>query len=187
MFSLKVDSDVELRLFEFQEAGELFWLVDSNRLYLRQWLPWVDGMHSAEQFYAVIQMWQRQFYEKDSYQLGIRYRGILAGCISLHGIDWSNSQASIGYYLSEKMQGKGITSKAVKAVINHAFKDLSLNRIEIRCGKDNYKSQRIPERLGFYREGIIRDGEYLNGRFHDLIVYGLLSREWAKEKRSFSK
>jgi ribosomal-protein-serine acetyltransferase len=187
MFYLKVDSDLELRQFEQHEAGELFWLVDSNRFYLRKWLPWVDGMHSAGQFYSVLQMWHRQFYENDSYQLGIRYRGILSGSISLHGIDWSNSQASIGYYLAEKMQGKGIASKAVKAVINHAFKDLSLNRIEIRCGKDNYKSQGIPERLGFYREGIIRDGEYLNGRFHDLIVYGLLSREWAKEKRSFSR
>ena len=178
MLTIKVDSELELRIFEPQEAGELFWLVDSNRRYLGKWLPWIAGIQSPGQFFSVIQMWQRTHQEGKSSHFGIRYKGVLAGSISLHAIDWNNSQASIGYYLSEKMQGKGITVRTVKAVINHAFYELGLNRIEIRCGKDNHKSKAIPRRLGFFEEGVIRDGEYLNGNFHDLIVYGLLSREW---------
>ncbi|WP_369385683.1 GNAT family N-acetyltransferase [Mesobacillus boroniphilus] len=82
--------------------------------------------------------------------------------------------------MSEKLQGRGITIRTAKAVINHAFYELGLNRIEIRCGKDNHKSKAIPKKLGFYEEGILRDGEFLNGNFHDLIVYGLLSREWQR-------
>ena len=178
MLTLKVDSELELRIFEHREAGELFWLVDSNRRYLRKWLPWIDGIQSPGQFYSVIQMWQKEYFEGSSIHFGIRYMGVLAGSISLHDIDWNNSQASIGYYLSEKLQGRGITIRTVKAVIKHAFYDLRLNRIEIRCGKANHKSKAIPKKLGFYEEGVIRDGEYLNGNFHDLIVYGLLSREW---------
>lgn len=178
MLTLKVDSELELRIIEPHEAGELFWLVDSNRRYLRKWLPWIDGIQSPGHFYSVIQMWQKNYQEGNSIHFGIRYRGVLAGSISLHGIDWSNSQASIGYYLSENLQGRGITIRTVKAVITHAFYELGLNRIEIRCGKDNHKSQAIPRKLGFYEEGVIRDGEYLNGTYHDLIVFGLLSREW---------
>jgi ribosomal-protein-serine acetyltransferase len=178
MLTLKVDHEIELRIFEPLDAGELFWLVDSNRRYLRQWLPWIDGIQSPGQFFSVIQMWQKNYQEGSSRHFGIRYRGTLAGSVSLHGIDWNNSQASIGYYLSEKLQGRGITIRTVKAVINHAFHDLGLNRIEIRCGKNNHKSKAIPKKLGFYEEGVIRDGEFLNGTFHDLIVYGLLLREW---------
>lgn len=180
MLTLKVDSELELRIFEPSEAGELFWLVDSNRRYLRKWLPWIDSIQSPGQFYSVIQMWQKNFQEGSSIHFGIRYKGVLAGSISLHDIDWNNFQGSIGYYLSEKLQGRGITIRTVKAVINHAFYKLGLNRIEIRCGKDNHKSKAIPKKLGFYEEGVIRDGEYLNRKFHDLIVYGLLSREWQR-------
>ncbi|RSD29233.1 GNAT family N-acetyltransferase [Mesobacillus subterraneus] len=178
MVSIKVDSELELRIFETNEAWELFWLVDSTRGYLRQWLPWVDSLRFPEQFYWVIQMWQKGFQERRSCHFGIWYRGRLAGSISLHGIDWGNSYASIGYYLSEKMQGKGLTTRTVKALINYAFSDLSLNRIEIRCGKDNHKSKAIPEKMGFVKEGLIRDGEFVNGHFHDLMVYGVLSRDW---------
>ena len=181
MFSLKIDGDIELHILQDYHTDELFWMVESNRAYLRTWLPWVDNMLSAEQFYTVIKMWQKQFHEKSGFHLAVRYRGILAGAISLHSVDWFNSQANIGYYVIEKMQGKGIVTRAVKAIINFAFFELALNRIEIRCGRENYKSQAIPEKLGFVKEGIVRDGEFLNGMFHHLIVYGLLSREWQQK------
>jgi ribosomal-protein-serine acetyltransferase len=180
MLSLKVDSELILHHFHFCHAEELFSLVQNNREYLREWLPWVDGMNSSAQFHSVIVMWMKQFCENTGYSLGIWYRGMLVGCISLHGIDWSNSQTSMGYYLSKDMQGKGIITKAAKALINYAFYERGFNRIEIRCGVGNSKSQAIPSKFGFIQEGIIRDGEYLNGRFHDLIVYGLLYRDWLK-------
>lgn len=180
MFTLKVDSDVELQIFQQHHGEELFWMVNTNRDHLRKWLPWVDGMQSAVQYHSIIQMWLKQLSENNSYNLGIRYQGSLAGTISLHGMDWRNSQASIGYYLAENMQGKGIMIRAAKAIIDHAFFELGLNRIEIRCGRMNVKSQAIPKKLGFIHEGIIQDGEFINGGFHDLFVYGMLSRQWGK-------
>lgn len=181
MLSIKVDREIELHLLQSYHADELFWLVESNRDYLRTWLPWVDNMLAVEQFHLAIDKWQKQFQQKQGFHLAIRYRGVLAGCISLQGVDWFNSQASIGYYLIEKMQGKGIITRGIQAVISYAFFKLGLNRIEVRCGRNNFKSQAIPEKFGFKKEGIIRDGEFLNGRYHDLIVYGLLSREWQQK------
>ncbi|WP_079507832.1 GNAT family N-acetyltransferase [Mesobacillus jeotgali] len=175
---LRIDPELSINLFGTREAEELFWLLNLNRSYLRKWLPWVDGIQSPQQIFSVIQMWEKNSQEGSSFHFGIRFRGVLAGSISLHAIDWTNSQASIGYYIGEKWQGRGITLRTVKAVINHAFYGHGLNRLEIRCGKDNQKSKAIPVKLGFRQEGIIRDGEYLNGNFHDLIVYGLLAREW---------
>lgn len=180
MFTLKVDHDIELQLFQIHDAEKLYQLVDRNRNHLREWLPWVDGMTHPSQYHAIIPLWLKQFADNNGFNVGILFRKKLVGCIGFHQIDWRNSQTSLGYYLSEKAQGYGIMTRCVRALVNYAFFDLGLHRVEIRCGEYNLKSRSIPERLGFVKEGKIRDGEVLNGVFHDLIVYGMLSREWNK-------
>jgi len=178
MFVLKVDQDIELQLFQKRHAKELFYLVDSNRSHLREWLPWVDSMVSYEQYYSVISIWLKQFAEDNGFNAGIRYKGELCGCVGFHEFDWSNGKTSLGYYLAKGFEGKGIMSKTVRALTNYAFFELGLNRVEIRCGVGNKKSRNIPERLGFVQEGIIRDGEFLYDHHHDLAVYGMLKHEW---------
>lgn len=178
MFTLKVDQEIELQLFQLHHSEELFQLVDENREHLRKWLPWVDGMSSPVQYHSIIPIWLKQFADNNGFNCGIRYNGKLVGCIGFHNIDWHNKQTSMGYYLSNQAQGNGIMTKSVQALINYAFFQLHLKRIEIRCGEYNFKSRSIPERLGFTTEGIIRNGENLYGHFHNLIVYGLLAEEW---------
>ncbi|KAB2337103.1 GNAT family N-acetyltransferase [Cytobacillus depressus] len=178
MFVLKVDQDIELQLFQLHHCEELFQLVDHNRNHLREWLPWVDNMTSPIQYHEIIPIWLKAFAENNGINAGIRYKGQLAGCIGFHQIDWTNKQTSIGYYLGRGFERKGIMTRTVQALVNYAFLDLNLNRLEIRCGVGNKKSRAIPERLGFVQEGIIRDGEYLYNHYHDLVVYGMLARDW---------
>ena len=178
MFSLKVNEEVSLKLLQIEDAQELFALVDHSRDYLREWLPWVDNMKEEEDYEPVIEMWLKQFSSHDGFQTGIQYKGELAGMVGFHGIDWSNKKTSIGYWLSDHYQGKGIMTAAVKALLDQAFEAYNLNRVEIQCGIENKKSQGIPRRLGFKPDGIIKDAEYLYDHFHDTILYSLLSREW---------
>ncbi|MDZ5470151.1 GNAT family protein [Bacillus sp. 31A1R] len=178
MFTLKVDSEIELQLFQIHHSEELYQLVDANREHLREWLPWVDSMNSPFQYHSIIPVWLKQFADNNGFNCGIRYKGKLVGCIGLHQIDWNNKSTSIGYYLGHHAQGNGIMTRAVQALINYIFYELKLYRIEIRCGEYNFKSRAIPERLGFTNEGTIRMGENLYGQFHNLVVYGLLANEW---------
>lgn len=181
MFTLKVDHEIELQLFQLHHSEELFHLVDMNRDHLRKWLPWVDSMTSPLQYHSIIPMWLKQFADNTGVHTGIRYRGQLVGTIGFHQMDWNNSQTSMGYFLSKHAQGYGIITKSVTALINYALFELGLNRIEIRCGEHNLKSRAVPERLGFTKEGIVRDGERLQQIFHNLIVYSMLSSDWAKQ------
>ncbi len=180
MFTLKVDQEIELQLFQLHDAEELYHLVDSNRTHLREWLPWVDNMTSPIEYHSIFQMWLKQFADNQGFNSGIRYNGVLAGTIGFHQIDWNHKQTSIGYFLGQGFEGKGIMTRSVQALVNYAFFELQLNRIEIRCGVDNQKSRAIPERLGFKQEGIIRDAEFLYDHFHDLALYGMLARDWSK-------
>ncbi len=67
---------------------------------------------------------------------------------------------------------------ACRAMLEYAFRKLQLNRVTILCASGNLRSRAIPERLGFTREGVIREGEWLYDRFVDLIMYSMLAREW---------
>jgi ribosomal-protein-serine acetyltransferase len=71
-------------------------------------------------------------------------------------------------------------TKGCQALISYAFNDLELNRIEIRCATGNRKSCAIPERLGFVKEGVVRQAEWLYDHFVDHIIYGMLASEWKK-------
>jgi len=71
-------------------------------------------------------------------------------------------------------------------MLDYLFEELGLHRVEIRCGTGNTRSCAIPERLGFTREGLLREAEWVNDRWLDLLVWGMLEVEWRAAARSKS-
>ena len=172
MLTATIDEDIELRLLREENVEDLFELVDGDREYLRRWLPWVDGNATVEDTRVFIVGCEGR---RTS---GIWYRGALVGVISFHAIDVVGGKVEIGYWLGSRLQGRGIMTRACRAMIDHAFAGLGMKRVEIHCAAENERSRAIPERLGFVEEGTIREGQQLHGRFVDVVVYGLLSPEW---------
>ena len=84
----------------------------------------------------------------------------------------------IGYWIVSGLEGRGLVTRAVRALIDTGFGELGFHRLVIRAGVDNDRSRAIPERLGFTREAIARGEGRGNGGFYDLVVYGLLEDEW---------
>ena len=123
-------------------------------------------------------MGKKQFASNNGFQAGIWYKQNLAGMIGCHGMNFANKSTSIGYWLGEGYQGKGIMTKTTKALVEYLLTELNLNRIEIRCAENNYKSRAIPERLGFTNEGTLRETEWLYDHYVDHVVYGMLARQW---------
>lgn len=181
MFKYIIDDELELRLINIQDSDEFFSLIDTNRGYLREWLPWVDSTKSPEDTNNFISMSMKQYSNNNGFQAGIWYKNKIVGIIGLHLLDWQHKHTSIGYWLAEEYQGKGIMTRACKAVIENVFSDLGLERVEIRCAEKNYKSQAIPERLGFTKEGLLRNVENLYGNFVNHVIYGMLKEDWKTE------
>jgi|ERR671933_451807 ribosomal-protein-serine acetyltransferase len=178
MWTLRIRDDLALCLLEQRHAEELFALVDRNRDYLREWLPWLDDNKSIADTQKFIKSSLEQFATNGSFSAGILYEGKLAGCIGFHNINWSNRATSIGYWLSASFQGKGFMTKACRTLVEYAFNEVGLNRVEIRCATENKKSRAIPERLGFKQEGTLRQAEWLYDHFVEHVVYGILASEW---------
>lgn len=178
MFEFKVDDQISLRMFEPRHTNALFALTDTNRRHLRQWVPWLDTVVAATDTLNFIVSTQKQFADNNGFITGIWYQGELAGVLGHNRIDWINRLSEVGYWIGDGFQGRGVVTRSCRALVTHAFTEMHLNRIEIRCAEGNSRSRAIPERLGFRQEGIIRQAEWLYDKFVDLVVYGMVASEW---------
>jgi ribosomal-protein-serine acetyltransferase len=178
VLGIQVDDEIFLRLHEERRAEELFRLVDENRAHLRGWLHWVDATTSAEDIRNYVRGMLLKMAEEKEYGFAILFQGELVGAIGLHLVQEAR-EAEVGYWLSEKAQGRGIVTRATRALVRFSFEDLGVNRVVIHCASDNARSQAVPERLGFSLEGSLREREVVPGRDpRDQMAYSLLRSEW---------
>jgi len=178
VITLPINGDLVLRSLVVDDAPALFLLVDQNRTYLREWLPWVDAQTSVEDSRIFILTTQQQYVSNLGFHTGVWFRGQLAGVVGYHSIDWTNKSVEIGYWLGAQFQGHGIVTKACRRLVDYAFEEFKLNRVQIRCATGNKKSCAIIERLGFNREGMTPQAEFLYDHFVDLYIYGMTADEW---------
>ncbi len=171
---IPVDTELELSLIEDGDAEEIFRATEANRAYLREWLPWVDATHSVEDTRAFVARSLEQIRVSDGFQCRIVYQGRFAGMIGYLYHDWKNLRTEIGYWLRQDLQGRGIMTRAARTLVDFAFENLGLNRVEIRASTDNRRSRAVPERLGFVQEGVLREAAWLNDHFIDLVIYAKL-------------
>jgi RimJ/RimL family protein N-acetyltransferase len=109
--------------------------------------------------------------------------GELVGMVSLIRIDPVHRHAEYNAVIGRRdVQHRGLGTAATRAMMRHGFLDLNLHRIYVSILTQNVGSVRMCEKAGFKAEGIIRDGAYKNGRYHDLTLMGALKHEWQAEE-----
>ena len=175
MTELTVDQEITLNEIGLDDVEIIFNTIVAEREYLQEWLPFVE----ITQEISFTRQFVENYLETDRTDLTfvIRYCGKFVGIIGLKDTDLDNQKTEIGYWLSELFQHKGIITRSCKALINHIFDEMKLNRVQITVATENMKSQAVAERLGFTREGIQREGELHSRGFVDLVVYGLLKSD----------
>jgi ribosomal-protein-serine acetyltransferase len=181
--------DKELRT-EFPIADDLFlraWREDDvdialdvvlrNREHLQTYMQWMTADYSIANAKRFIADGISQRLEKKTLGLAIFSGERLVGSSGFNRLDWASRVCEIGYWIDKDEEGKGYVSRACRAMIDYAFDEIGMNRVEIRCSAENKRSAAVPERLGFKREAVLRQAEMLNGRLHDYYIYGLLAED----------
>lgn len=98
----------------------------------------------------------------------------LLGTISLMGLEWEQRRAGVGFWLAPRARGQGVATRAVTLLSRWALTELGLARFQLGTYTDNYASQRVAERCGFVREGVLRSFLEVKGRRHDIVMFSLL-------------
>ena len=125
--------------------------------------------------------WYKSIFEKGTgIRWGISLKGqdeIIGSC-GFFNRNVEHCRAEIGYELSKEYWGKGIASEAIKTVITYGFEQLNLQRIQALIETPNIPSQKLVERQGFIREGLLRSYEFTCGKFDDLYMYSMLKQDY---------
>ncbi|MCP2502725.1 MAG: GNAT family N-acetyltransferase [Candidatus Thalassarchaeaceae archaeon] len=174
-----VDDNLSIVAPTFEDASELFQLVDGNREYLREWLPWLDSNLSIVDEINFIEISIKDRLQGSSGVWLIRENGNLVGNISINWVDWDNRSCGLGYWISRDKSGNGIVTRCCESLINNLIFNNKIHRFVIEAGINNIASRKIAEKLGMRLEGVIKDRELLYDVFTDGALYAITAPEWA--------
>ncbi len=176
---IRVDDEILLQRSFDTPAEVVHELVHQNLEHLGRFLAWARPDYDVEGVRAFQQAGRERWNESGEHGYSIFYRDEYAGAIGMRGFDSPVGAASIGYWLSAHLQGNGIMTRSVSALIRLGFETYDLNQVIIRAAPANGRSRAIPERLGFVETGIERQmAKNVKGEFLDLVIYSLLRSEW---------
>ncbi|HEU4508260.1 MAG TPA: GNAT family N-acetyltransferase [Pyrinomonadaceae bacterium] len=113
--------------------------------------------------------------------VALRDSNLVIGTATLFHLNLDNERAEIGYAMGREHWGKGYMNEALTALVRHAFDVMNLRRLEADVDPRNAASIRTLERLGFQREGYLRERWHVCGEIQDALFYGLLRREWRQD------
>ena len=181
MFTL---NNVTLRYLELDDIDTLYrWETDIE---LALWSGWtIPRIHAAFR-----QKYEQRITEpeKDLEMLGIEFEGQLVGYVQLAVIDDHERRAAVGILVGEKrMWGRGIASTALRILLDYAFTVRNLERVYAEVYGFNQRSLRLMERVGFQKEGILRQHEIHNGARQDMHFFGMLKAEFNQKYETLFK
>ncbi len=135
---IQIDDKLHLERININNSEIIFSAINNNRQFLKKWLPFVDFTLTPDDtksfIESVLEIPATQ--RNEVYEIWFYYQFV--GLIGFKETDKINLKTEIGYWIVEKMQGKGIVTKSVSTLINYAFKKLKLNRIQIKVAKKQY-------------------------------------------------
>ena len=179
-------SRLDLRWISLDEV-DAFYTIYSNPEVMRYWStpPLPDRDAASKLITEIHEGFKRR--ELLKWGIALRTNDTLIGSVTLFHLDFTHRRAEIGYALGRAHWGNGYMQETLQAVLNHAFTVLNLHRIEADVDPRNAASVRTLERLGFQREGYLRERWQVNGEIQDAFFYGLLRPEWDSANMSTAK
>lgn len=112
--------------------------------------------------------------------------GLYIGNVGLSCISWEDRRALFGIFIGEKKYwGKGYGTDATRAIVRFGFDQMNLNRIELQVLADNERGIHCYEKVGFVREGVMRQHRYREGRYVDMVFMSILRDDYLARRDEF--
>ena len=137
------------------------------------WVPTIPHPYTRDDALAFIRGEVRDDHDAMAIELGGRVVGGIGIGVNSHGY-----KATVGYWVAAASRGQGVCTRALRVLSRHALETLELQRVDLVTDPDNAASQRVAEKVGFRREGVLRAHlRHPDGRIRDSVMFSLLPRE----------
>lgn len=170
------NTEVAIRIFKKEDIeNKIRWINDKdNNEFLHYELPL--------EYHKTLEWFNKNKDRTDRLDCVIEYKEIPVGIIGLLNIDKKNRKAEYYITLGEKeYKGKGIAYKASIELLKYAFENLNLNKIYLYTEVNNIIAQGLFEKIGFEKEGILKEDLIINGKKKDRYVYATFRKEWIEK------
>lgn len=172
---------MKLRLLELKDAeGMLEWMHDPEvNCYFR-----FDAANmTREKVEAFIKQSILSVEKKECYNLAItEEEDIYLGTISLKNVDWNNKSAEYAISIRRSAQGRGVATRATKAILQYAFETLGLNKVYLNVLSDNDKAEHLYKKCGFYYVGMCEESIYIGNICKKLKLYEITQEKWFENR-----
>lgn len=170
---------LQLRPMAPQEARELLALVAASREELGRFMSWPKEMRDLDHARRFIRVGRESWLAERTVRLGVyeRETGALLGNVEIDNVDLRRGQAELGYWVRSDCARRGIATEAARPMLRYAFETLRLHKVRADVAVGNHGSARVLEKLGFQREGTLREDRSVGGVWTDHWRFGVLARE----------
>lgn len=171
------DGQISVRSFRSDDATSLHGAVSESIAELAPYETWCHPGYTADEAAEYVGWWTEAREKDYAFYFAVEdaASGQLLGVSGLSAYSAEHRHAMLGYWIRTLCTGRGIATRAARLVCGAGFADLGLIRIEIEVPTGNLASQRVAEKLGAVREGVLRDKLILPAGPSDVVVYGLLA------------
>ncbi len=162
---------VLVRPYRTSDADDVYAAVEASRDHLRPWMPFAD--ETADELRDWLAHAMARWLLREELPAGVweAASGRYLGGSGLMIRDWRIGYFEIGYWLRADAEGKGYMAETVRLLTDYAFTSLGANRVEIRCDARNTRSSAVAERLGFVREGRLRNNAHAPDGLRDTLIF----------------
>ena len=170
-----------LRRYRTEDAASLLCLIDSNRELLVHEFALLAGLRSNADAESYLAAEDEQWNAGRTFCYGIRLKPSdeLIGHMRVKNIAWEIPSAELGYFVGGEWQRRGYAGETIRRVLQSAFGEISFERIFLRILPTNEPSLRLAQKLGFQREGLLRNAYRCGlGELHDVYYLSILRREY---------
>ncbi|MGW7438005.1 GNAT family N-acetyltransferase [Streptomyces sp. NPDC054849] len=179
MFSIDLAEGAQLFPLEARHAEEFFAHIERGREFIGRYVPFPDRSPDVESARTLLAKYAVKAGEDGARFFGIRLDGTLVGGVLFPAFEADTGNCEIGCWLEPAAAGRGLVTKACRVLIDYAFGERGMHRIEWHAASANQKSLAVAERLGMTREGVLRQNHLHRGVRQDTEVWSILAHEWA--------
>jgi ribosomal-protein-serine acetyltransferase len=168
---------VTIRFYQQRDAEPMQAAVLESVAEISPWMGWCHSGYSLEDAYAWVTAQQQNAAQGVAYEFSIWSEGRYLGACGINQINKPNRFANLGYWVRTSAMGQGVAPAAVRLVADYAFRQTDLIRLEIVVAVGNVRSQRVAEKVGAFREGVLRDRVVLPSGPSDAVMFSVVRGE----------
>ncbi|MFG2133539.1 GNAT family N-acetyltransferase [Streptomyces sp. NPDC048751] len=184
MFTLPLGDTAQLRPLEPWHAREFLAHIDRARPNVDPWIPWATLSTDLDSATAVLQRYADNQAADTARIYGIWLDGTLVGGVMFTRFDGASGVCEIGCWLEAAGEGRGLVTRACRALITWAFEERGMSRVEWWVAAGNTRSAEVARRLGMTRDGVLRRRYPYQGVRHDSEIWSVLDEEWSAERET---